>query len=247
MQKENRRDLHRGRTILPVVHASMLASLCTTRMRRSPGQQVQRMWQQRQNRLQRTLRPRRTSRQIHDQRSSNRPAHRPAQRSQRSMPQPIRPHALRQPIHQPLAHQSRSLRRHIPGRQPGPSGRHNQPCLLRMATQCRYDQIELIRHRLHVNRSYVSVFQQCANRRPGQIHLLAPKTAIAYSQHHRSRIRRKFRNHIPSLRAPHRTRRHCTCSAATPSPWHYLSFCLSSSHGICCCFSLITHITAYFV
>jgi hypothetical protein len=166
MQKCNGRDLHGVLLILIAVTPSMLIVLCESMMSRPPRQQVQRMRQHQQNRRERTSRARRTPRQIHNQRISQRPANRTAQRCQRRLQQPIGSHTLRQSIDQPLTDHPRSLRRHIPLRQPGPSRRHNQVYNFRVTSQRLSDLVDLIRQHLAQHLPHPGIFQQLAHSRP---------------------------------------------------------------------------------
>lgn len=178
----------------------MLLPMEALSMFRTPRQQIKRMRQQRQDRPQRTLRPRRAARQVHDQCTSQRPADRPAQRRQRRTQQPLRAHPLRQPIHQPVTDQPRGLRSHVPRRQPRPSRRHDQSGPLRMTPQRRRNQIKLIRQRLCHRDPHASSLQQQADSRSRQVDLLPPEAAVTDRQHNGTNIGRKCRDHAPSLR-----------------------------------------------
>ncbi len=169
-------------------------------MRGPASQQVQRMRQHRKNSPQRRPRTCGTSRQVHDQGSPSRPAHRPTQRRQRSMQQAIGPHPLRQPLNQPVAHQSCRFRCHIPSSQPSPARRHNKLCLRRTLAKRASDQLQLIRQRLRLDGFDTRLLQQLHNRRAGEIHLPPIETAVADRQYNRVRIGRKSLYHSRSLR-----------------------------------------------
>jgi hypothetical protein len=178
----------------------MLIPIRDRRMPRPSGQQIKGVRQQRQNRRQRTLRPRRTARQVHNQSASQRPAHRTAQRSKRRMQQPIGAHAFRQSVDQPFADQPRSLRRHVPRSQSCSARCHNQICALGMMPQPRCNQIHLIRQGLRRHHIHSGSRQQLANRRSREVDLLSPPAAVADRQHNGAHIGRKTRSHAPSLR-----------------------------------------------
>jgi hypothetical protein len=174
----------------------MLIRIGSRGMLRASGQQIKCMRQHRQNRRQGALRSRRATRQIDDQRASKRPAHRTAQRSQRSLPQSLSAHALRQSVDHPFADQSRSLRRHIPRSQPRPPRSHNQTYAGRMTPQRCGNQIQLIGQDLgrhHINSSSI---QQLTDRGPGQVDLFPPRAPVAHRQHNGANIGRKARSHV---------------------------------------------------
>ena len=169
-------------------------------MRGLPRQQVQRMWQQRGNYSQRTLSPRRTSRQIHDERLAGDPADRSAQRCKRRMLQAIRTHSFGQSVDQPLTHQPGGVWSDIPLGQSGASGGDDQLGLPRIVPQCRDDRIDLIRQRPHLHCANSGRFKQAGNRRTGLIRLLSPRAAVTDGNYHGTRIGRKLLIHPPSLR-----------------------------------------------
>jgi hypothetical protein len=158
------------------------------------------MRKQRQNRPQRALRSRRAARQVYDQRLSQRPANRTAQRSKRRMPQSISAHLFRQSVDQPFTDQPRGLRSHVPRSQPGTPRSHNQVRALCVPSQRYSDQIQLIRKRLCRHQARTSGLQQLADSRPGQIDLLSPRTAVTDRQHNGANIGRKPLGHALSLR-----------------------------------------------
>jgi len=173
-------------------------------MRRAPSQQIKRMRQHRQNRSQGTLRPGRTTRQIHDQRASQRPAHRTAERSQRSMQQSFSSHALRQSVDHSFADQPRSLRSHISRSQPRPTCSHNQVRACRMTSQGSGNQIQLIRQNLSRRHMNSSGLQQLTDRRSREVDLLSPRAAVAHRQHNGANVGRKARSHaLQSTCFPH--------------------------------------------
>jgi hypothetical protein len=178
----------------------MLIPIGDCRMPRPSSQQIKGMRQQRQNRRQRTLCPRRAARQVHNQRPSQRPAHRTAQSGKRRMQQPIGAHAFRQSINQPFTDQPRCLRRHIPRSQPCSPCCHNEICAPGMKPQRRRNQVHLIRQRLGRHRANSGTLQQLANRRSREVNLLSSPAAVADRQHYRANIGRKTRSHPPSLR-----------------------------------------------
>ncbi len=164
-------------------------------MLRASSQQIKRVRQDRQNRRQRTLRPCRAPRQIHDQCLSQRPTYPTTQRSKRSMPQPLGAHTLRQSVDHPFTDQPRSLRRYIPRSQPRPSSSHNQTRTCRVTAQRRGNQIQLIRQSLRRHCTDASHLQQLANRRSREVDLLPSRTAVADRQHNCANIGKSVLSH----------------------------------------------------
>jgi hypothetical protein len=168
-------------------------------MRRASSQQIQRMRQQRKNRPQRTLRPRRTPRQIHNQRPPHRPAHRPAQRRKRRLQQPFRAHPLSQPINQPFTNDPRRFRRNIPCRKSRSARSHNQRHFHRIPPQRSNNQIQLIWQNLHHHRTHAGTLQHPHHRWPRKVYLPPFKAAVADRQHHGTRIDWKAPVHPSSV------------------------------------------------
>jgi hypothetical protein len=173
----------------------MLIAIGSRVMFRPPRQQIKRVWQHRQNRRQRSLRPRRAARQIHDQRLSKRPTHRTTQRSKRSMPQALGAHTLRQSIDHPFTDQLRSLRRYIPRSQPRPSSSHNQTRTGRVTPQSRCNQVHIIRQNLVRHHNHPSDIQQLTNCGPGKVDLLPSRTTVADRQYNCANIGENVLSH----------------------------------------------------
>jgi hypothetical protein len=158
------------------------------------------MWQQRQNRRQRTLRPRRAPWQVHNQSGSPRPAHRAAQRGKRRMQEPIGAHPFRQSVDHPFTDHPGSLWCHVAGGQPGPSSSHDQICALCITSQRRGNQIQFIGQYLRCNQTRFGSLQQLTDNRPGEVSLLPAPAAVADSQHNRPNIEKRTLSHVLSLR-----------------------------------------------
>jgi hypothetical protein len=158
------------------------------------------MRKQRQNRRQRALRSRRATRQVYDQRLSQRSAHRTAQRSKRRMPQSISAHPFPQSVDQPFTDQPGGLRSHVPRSQPCTPRSHNQVRTLCMSSQRYCYQIQLVGQCLCRHQARTSGLQQLTDGRSGQIDLLSPRAAVADRQHNGANIGRKPLGHAPSLR-----------------------------------------------
>jgi hypothetical protein len=158
------------------------------------------MRQQRQNHRQRTLRPRRAARQIHNQGAAPCPAHRTAQRRKGRVQQPIGTHPFRQPVDHPFTNHPGSLRCHVSSGQSGASCGHNQICALRVTLERRGNQIKLIRQCLRCHHAHSGVFQRPADSRPGEVGLLPSPAAVADRQHNGPNIGKRTLSHALSLR-----------------------------------------------
>lgn len=157
------------------------------------------MRKQRKNRLQRTLRCRRTSREIDDQRPPSRSANGTAQSRQWSLPSPLRAHAFSQAFHNPVADPSGRLWSHIAGCKSCASRRDNQIRSPRGGKQSGRNRRHLVRNRLLGDGRNPCLFQQIRDYRSGDILPNSLKTAVAYSQYHRLRLGAKTCGHHVSL------------------------------------------------
>lgn len=173
-------------------------------MLRFSSQQIQRMRQQRKHRAKRTLRSRRASRQIHNQSLSGYSADSAAKRCKWSMLQPFSTHALGQPIHDPLAHQPGGVRGYVPGGQSCTSSGDDQLGISRIMPQRRNDCVYIVRQNSQQHAFKSGSFQYSGDGWTGDIRLLSPGAAIAYSNDNRTGIGRKSLIHPHSLRLERR-------------------------------------------
>jgi hypothetical protein len=173
-------------------------------MSRLSLQQIQRVRNQFHDRLQRFPRPRRTSRQIQNQRRSPHSADAPAERRECSFFHALTAHPLRDSIQQAVTDRPCRLRRYIARGNPRSSGCDDELYFSREPNQQILKLDQIIWNDLPLDHPKMKSLQDLSRGRPGKINPLSARTGIADCNYSSGGFSRGWRlscrgGHLPLL------------------------------------------------
>lgn len=178
------------------------------RVIRPSRQQIESMGQEMQDGGERASSARRTPRKIEDQRSSYRATDRAAERSERGVAKAVGAHQLRQPFNETVADQACRLGRDVAWSQAGAAGGDDQVAGDGVLAKRAGDPVYLVGNDLRGWLSDAGLDQKLSYSRPGQIDLLAARTAIADGEHGSAGVGVERRLHEIQSTHPPRGRRY---------------------------------------